>query len=265
MSKSVTGVLLAAGMGLRLGDITKEKPKALVEVAGKPLCFYALRFLELCGANEIIVVGGFEIEQLKQVISHFKNQVPIRILENKEYKKGNLLSLATALPDIDNSFLLVNTDHIYSRDIAKIVKSNLQSITAFVDYDRQLGADDMKVKLQNGAVAAMSKKLTDFDGGYVGMTYVDETIMPAYRAAVEAAHHISPETAVVEEALVQLAKTGPAVLVADISGHGWLEVDTPDERSRAETSILSDKKYTCPVYQHRDFHRGRNLRIENKK
>ena len=243
--KKVTGVLLAAGMGLRLGDITKEKPKALVEVAGEPLCFYALRFLENCGVNEIIVVGGFGIEQLKEAIGKFKNNVPITILENQNYQKGNLLSLMSALPKLFNSFLLVNTDHIYSRGIATVVKNNLQNITAFVDYDRQLGDDDMKVKLANGQVHLMSKKLTDFDCGYVGMTYVDQEQLPAYLRAVQEVYKNNPDTAVVENVLVELAKNGMPPGTGDISGHGWLEVDMPDEREQAELAVKNNpSKYT---------------------
>lgn len=237
--KKLIGVLLAAGMGLRLGDITKEKPKALVEVAGEPLCFYALRFLELCGANEIIVVGGFEIEQLKETIRHFKNQVPITILENKEYAKGNLLTLETALPHITNSFLMVNTDHIYKKAIAAVVKKEMQEITAFVDFDRTLGTDDMKVKLLNGKVLEMSKTLTDFDCGYVGMTYVDESKLEMYRQAVKQTAEIYGEKAVVEQVLVQLREMNHAPRTGDISGHGWLEVDFPEERKQAEAALLS--------------------------
>ena len=208
MSKPLTGVLLAAGMGLRLGDITKENPKALVEVAGEPLCFYALRFLENCGVDKIIVVGGFGLEKLKETIGKFQNKVPITILENQNYQKGNLLSLMSALPKLFNSFLMVNTDHIYSRDIADVVKNNLQNITAFVDYDRQLGDDDMKVKLVDGQVREMSKKLTDFDCGYVGMTYVGQEKLPAYLRAVQEVYKNNPDTAVVENVLVELAKNG---------------------------------------------------------
>ena len=243
MSKKVTGVLLAAGMGLRLGDITKEKPKALVEVAGEPLCFYALRFLENCGVDKIIVVGGMAIEQLKEVISKFKNNVPITILENKNYQKGNLLSLMSALPRLFNSFLLVNTDHIYSRDIAEVVKNNLRNITAFVDYDRQLGDDDMKVKLADGQVKEMSKKLTDFDCGYVGMTYVDQEQLPMYLRAVQEVYKNNPDTAVVENVLAELAKNGMPPGTGDISGYGWLEVDFPDERIHAEKAIMAEPEF----------------------
>lgn len=244
MSKKIIGVLLAAGMGLRLGEITKEKPKALVEVAGQPLCFYALRFLELCGVNEIIVVGGFGLNKLKEAISKFKNNVPITILENKNYQKGNLLSLMSALPRLFNSFLLINVDHIYSRTIAEVVRENLRDITAFVDYDRQLGADDMKVKLQNGRVNEMSKKLTDFDCGYVGMTYVDEQALPVYLRAVQEVYKNNLDTAVVEQVLVELAAQNEAPRTADISGHGWLEVDFPEERNRAVLAIQnSPSKY----------------------
>lgn len=245
--KKLTGILLAAGMGLRLGDITKEKPKALVEVVDVPLCFYALRFLELCGVTEIIVVGGYKIEQLKETISKFKNNTPITILENTNYQKGNLLSLMTALPRVFNSFLLVNTDHIYARAIAEVVRDNLHEVTAFVDYDRQLGADDMKVKLVDGNVQEMSKKLTNFDCGYVGMTYVDQEKLPAYLRAVQTVYKNNPDTAVAEQVLVELALQNKAPFTADISGHGWLEVDFPDERNRAEQEILSNKAlYAAP-------------------
>lgn len=240
MSKPLTGVLLAAGMGLRLGELTKNQPKTLITVNDEPLLYHALRFLELAQVTNIIVVGGFEIEAVKIALQSFHSTVPTVIVENKNYQKGNLLSLMAALPRVFNSFLLINTDHIYSRAIATVVQNNLREITAFVDYDRQLGADDMKVKLQNGNVNEMSKKLSDFDCGYVGMTYVDQEKLPAYLGAVQTVYKNNPDASVVEQVLVELAQQNNAPRTADISGHGWLEIDTPSERDQADLAVKNN-------------------------
>ena len=52
-------VLLAAGLGSRLGALTKDIPKALINVAGKPLMFHALEFAARLRPAQILVVGGY--------------------------------------------------------------------------------------------------------------------------------------------------------------------------------------------------------------
>ena len=52
-------VLLAAGLGSRLGPLTRALPKALIQVAGRPLLLHALAFAERLRPSRIIVVGGF--------------------------------------------------------------------------------------------------------------------------------------------------------------------------------------------------------------
>ncbi len=99
-------------MGERLGKLTKNLPKALVEVYGKPLVFYAVNFLKRVGADKIVVVGGFEFDKLEKAVKEIDKD--IIICENENYKIGNLYSLEKALERVDGDFLLWHVDHIFS-------------------------------------------------------------------------------------------------------------------------------------------------------
>jgi choline kinase len=134
----------------------------------------------------------------------------------------------------------MNVDHIYRPAIAKVVAPEVDRVTAFIDTDRKLGDDDMKVERgADGRVAAIAKTLTKFDCGYVGMTRVPTAMLPRYWDEADRALAEDGRAIHVERILARLAKTADAPACRDISGHGWLEVDTPDERAAAETSLTS--------------------------
>ncbi|MBL4684372.1 MAG: NTP transferase domain-containing protein [Nannocystaceae bacterium] len=236
-------VTLAAGLGARLGDMTKATPKALIEVADRPLLDYALRFAAKVGATRRLVVGGFCHEDVATFVRGIAPEATI--IENPDYRLGNLLTLVAALPHLqDGGFLLMNTDHIYRPTIADVVRKTIDgatSVTAICDFDRKLTSDDMKVGLDGDRrVETMSKQLETWDCGYVGMTYVPAAKRAVYQAAVASTREVVGEKAVVEQVLVQLATSGEPVEIADISGHGWLEIDEPHERAHAEATLEAE-------------------------
>ena len=65
-------VVLAAGTGSRLGEITKARTKGMVPVNGKRLIDYLLEFFEIEFFDEILIVGGFYYEDLKTHIEKRK-------------------------------------------------------------------------------------------------------------------------------------------------------------------------------------------------
>jgi choline kinase len=230
-------VLLAAGLGSRLGTLTSELPKALVEVAGAPLVLHALRFAARLAPAQIIVVGGFGFAQLATVLERAR-PLPINLIENPRFRDGNLLSLMAARPSINDDFLLLNVDHIYRPAIAEVVRPPPSDITAFVDTDRRLGPDDMKVERDAaGRVRRIAKTLTTFDAGYVGMTRVPRLALSRYFATADEVLAADGPATHVERILAHLADHDGPAACRDISGHGWLEVDTPDERTAAEESL----------------------------
>ncbi|HEY2899600.1 MAG TPA: NTP transferase domain-containing protein [Polyangia bacterium] len=232
-------ILMAAGLGSRLGALTAQLPKALIAVAGKPLLAYAVAFAQAVTGGEVIVVGGFEYERVAAEIAG--RALPVTLVQNPHFRDGNLISLLSARAAVGSrGFLLMNVDHIYRAAIARLAALPADEITAFVDYDRTLGPDDMKVaRDDDGRVRLISKQLTTFDRGYVGMTRVPASATARYWAEAEAASAAEGRAIAVERVLARLAAAGQPPQCRDISGHGWLEVDLPDERDHAERVLAS--------------------------
>jgi choline kinase len=233
--------LLAAGLGSRLGSLTERLPKALIAVAGEPLLAYAVRFAQAAGADEIIVVGGFSFPLVADEV--VRRALPVTLLENRDFRDGNLVSLLTARPRLRGEFLIMNVDHIYRPAIAALAAAPAAELTAFIDRDRTLGDDDMKVERdENGHVRRIAKTLATFDCGYVGMTKVPAAFAPRYWAEAEAALADEGRAIHVERVLARFAAAGTPAACRDISGHGWLEVDLPEERDHAE-AVLRDGRW----------------------
>lgn len=239
-------IVLAAGTGSRLGEITKARTKGMVPVHGKRLIDYLLEFLDPDFFDRIFVVGGFHYTDLKDYIAG-KKMKRVEVLENRDYLKGNIITLKRGLDEFSNdSFLITVVDHIFPPVMFKKMKKYFKYITAMCDSDRKLQSDDMKIKFyhKKSTIRGISKELDDYDCGYIGMTFVDKSMEQTYRDAFAEALKAYGDSAVVEKVLQVLADnpdTAPSV--GDLSGFGWYEVDTPDDLSRAERSLLKNKNF----------------------
>ena len=236
----IVGIIPAAGMGTRLREITSNTPKAIVEVGDQPLIWYSIEFMRKVGIKRIIVVGGFEFDKLKKVVQGIDGK--IEILENTEYKKGNLLTLEKALGHVDHEgFLMTHVDHIFSSDIVEKVANQLHDeITIFTDNDRKLGADDMKVETDESGrlLRKVSKDLDDYTLGYVGLTYCPSNYVGEYKEIIKKVKEAHGERAVTEQAMQMVANLKEKdIFIGDISGSRWLEIDTVEELGRAEKEI----------------------------
>jgi choline kinase len=239
-------IVLAAGTGSRLGERTRDVPKPAVVVAGRTLLGYTIAFARRAGATQIAVVLGFKNDVSEPLA---KKLGVDRILYNPAFADaGNLVSLnvARAAGLCDDSFLLMNSDHIYHPTIAdKVVAAATSAswVTGFIDHDRTLGADDMKVRLdEEKHIVAIDKQLEAWDAGYVGMTFVPAPAVASYFRHADNVRLEKGDAIHVEQVLFRMAGVEPA-LTADISGPGWLEVDDDRDLARAEAALAKDPRY----------------------
>src|SRR5262245_21455233 len=146
----ITVIILAAGTGSRLGARTAETPKPCVVAGGHPLLAYDVAFARQAGAARVAVVTGYRRETSEPLARSLGADA---VLWNPRFADaGNLLSLKVARDAglCDGGFLLMNADHVYKPSIAAVIRetaAGATQVTGFVDRDRRLGPDDMKVRI----------------------------------------------------------------------------------------------------------------------
>lgn len=236
----MNSIILAAGMGTRLKNFTNDKPKALVRVADKTLIEYVIGMATRTSPDKIIIVTGSGHAQVKDFVEHKYHDGKIMIVENANYKKGNLYSLQEALALVKGSFFLFNVDHVFSKQfmLATLdLSRNAEFFTVFCDNLKAIELDQMKVLEKNGQMIAISKKLTDYNTGYSGLDYCPETALHIFKSAVSRAGQSAGDNAVKEDAINHLVMADQQVRAVDISGFNWFEVDTPEDLALAEKMI----------------------------
>jgi len=123
-------IILAAGTGSRLHPYTKNTPKALVPLKGKPLLEYQLAQLRSQQINKIGIVTGYLAEQFKSY------EIPL--FHNPLFNESNMLySLMQAREffDINEDLLICYGDIIYSEEVLKKLKKSSFPITVSADKE----------------------------------------------------------------------------------------------------------------------------------
>ncbi|GGL68353.1 UTP--glucose-1-phosphate uridylyltransferase AglF [Halocalculus aciditolerans] len=114
-------VVLAAGEGTRLRPLTEDKPKGMVEVAGKPILTHCFEQLADLGADEFVVVVGYMKEK---IIEHYGDEfqgIPITYAHQRE-QKGLAHALLTVEEYIDDDFMLMLGDNIFDANLEDVVR-----------------------------------------------------------------------------------------------------------------------------------------------
>ena len=123
------GIILAGGLGTRMGPITKSVNKQLLPIYDKPLIFYPLSILMLSGIKDIlIIVNKGQINQFKKVLKNGEN-FGVNI-QYKEQLKPNGLPEAFILGEKfiqkNNVALILGDNFFYAQSLTKNLRNNLK-------------------------------------------------------------------------------------------------------------------------------------------
>lgn len=128
-------MILAAGMGRRLKELTQNNTKCMVKVNGVPLIDRMLEQIERRGLSRIVVVIGYEGKKLKDHIEALQISTPVIYVENPIYDKtNNIYSLALAKEYLcEEDTLLFESDLIFEDAVIDMLLEDPRPTLALVD------------------------------------------------------------------------------------------------------------------------------------
>ena len=240
-------LILAAGVGRRLGPRAETGPKVLLRFGGHSLLERHLRLLHAVGVEEVVLGVGFEAERVKAELGRLRIDRSMRVstVFNADYRLGSVVtiwSLREALTS-GGDVLVMDGDVLYDRRLLKRLIETPHRNCFLLDRDVEPGEEPMKLAMKDGLPVDFRKALErphDFYGESVGFFRLDEAAANDLAAAAKALIDGGKDGEYFEEALrdVLIASPRGRFGVEDVTGLPWIEIDFPEDVERAESEIL---------------------------
>ncbi len=251
-------IILAAGMGKRLGEYTKENTKCMVPVNGVPLIDRTLRQLSKLSLNRVVIVIGYEGQKLKDYIGNERNGLKIEYVNNPIYDKtNNIFSLALAKDKLaEDDSLLIESDLIFEDGIFEtLAKHPFPNLALVAKYESWMDGTMVKIDGENNIVNFITKDAFNYkeSGQYykTANTYKfsKEFAASKYVPFLEAYCKAVGNNEYYENVLRVITFLDSHDLKAlSITGKKWYEIDDKQDLDIAEALFAEEKDVIRKYY-----------------
>ena len=159
-------IILAAGMGRRLGEFTADNTKCMLEVNGVRLIDRMLLQLETLNLDRIVIVTGYEGEKLRNYLNKKYPDKPIVFVNNPIYDKtNNIYSLWLARGYMaEEDTLLLESDLIFDDSIlSAAVNSEYPNVALVAKYQTWMDGTMVRIDDENNIVNFIPKKAFKYE------------------------------------------------------------------------------------------------------
>ena len=154
-------IILAAGMGKRLKQLTQNNTKCMVKVNGIPMINRTLSQLDRLSLSRIVIVVGYEGEKLTDHIRTLDVKTPVVFVENPIYNKtNNIYSLFLAKDYLlKEDTLLLESDVIFQDSVLDcLMKDPRDSLALVAKYEAWMDGTCVRLSEQDDIIDMISKK-----------------------------------------------------------------------------------------------------------
>lgn len=159
-------IILAAGMGKRLGDLTKDNTKCMIKVNGVTLIERLLKQLDALGLHKIIMVVGYKSKELIEFIDTLAIQTSIVYVHNDIYDKtNNIFSLYLAKDFLiaDDTLLLESDIIVEDSVIPKLLKNPYPSLALVAKFESWMDGTVVTLDDDDNILRFISNKNFSFE------------------------------------------------------------------------------------------------------
>ncbi len=248
-------IILAAGMGKRLGELTKNNTKCMLEVNGVRLIDRTIRQLSKFNLHRLVIVVGYEGQNLIDYIGHrYDDIIKIEYINNPIYfKTNNIYSLALAKDKLcEDDTILLESDLIYEDRILDMIVGHPDPNLALVaKYESWMDGTMVRIDDERNIVNFIPKeafRFEDVDLYYKTVNiykFSKEFSINEYVPFLEAYSKVMGNNEYYEQVLRVLTMVQKSSFKAlPISNEKWYEIDDVQDLDIASTLFSEqDIKY----------------------
>jgi choline kinase len=229
-------IILAAGVGRRLGDTVREHPKCLTTLGKRALLDRMLDALTAAGVRDVVIVVGHLSEQIQAAVA---GRAGVRTLFNPDYRKGAARSLWRARDEFDSDLLIMTADVLFPPALLRRLVESPHPDCVLMDVRAENDGEAQMLMARNGRVEDITRGLRgayDACGEYVGFMKLSRESAAVFRrllgeALGSARDGMEPEEvfpALMRERVIRYERT---------DGFSWIEIDFPEDLERARRLV----------------------------
>lgn len=230
-------IIMAAGKGSRLGSLTENLPKSLLEIKGKRLLDINIAMLHKYGIWDITIVTGFQDEKF---IEATKGIPGVTLVYNPFYEFTNVIgSYYMGMKQLHDDFIYLHADTICDIDIFDELLRTEGDIVLPVDT-KPCDDEAMKVKLGDGKVIEITKQMPveDAAGEFIGIAKIKKNVIDDLNNCTVGVLRDKKYNSYFEGAMQRVFDMKKYdVRMIETSGRFWGEVDFLEDYQRAEKNI----------------------------
>lgn len=233
-------VIMAAGKGNRLGELTRDIPKAFLEIEGCKLIEINIALLHSRGIRNIVVVTGYHNECFEALL---KEQEGIRFVYNPFYEMMNVLgSFFMAQDVVSDDFIYMHADTLCSPAIFDCMIKTDADMVLPIDYKR-CDEEAMKIVTKAGKLIQISKDipLEQGEGEFIGIMKIKREVLDDLRKVTKKLMKEKNFSSYFEGALQELLVLNRYnVALTPTGGEFWGEIDFSEDLERVKENISQE-------------------------
>ena len=254
-------IILAAGMGKRLKELTSDNTKCMVKVNGVTLIERMLRQIERQNVSRIVIVTGYEGQKLKEYIDTLAIGTPIKFIDNPIYDKtNNIYSLALASEELcEEDTLLFESDLIFEDSVLDELVNDSRDTLALVDkYESWMDgtcvklSDDDTIEAFVPGKKILFEEIPEYYKTVNIYKFSKEFSQKYYVPFLKAYEKALGENEYYEQVLRVITMLDePVIRAKRLSGQKWYEIDDIQDLDIAESIFTPDPDERVAMLQGR--------------